>query len=316
MSQEPIDLQALFSEICPEAGELILPGPGQALAQVRPGSIESTASVIRCLRQAMLPWTIGPLDSTVEPRRPVVIIDVSRLTRVDNVHPRSGLVTVDGGVRTETLARLLRGEGYHTDPLPRRVLLGRALASRWGRLRYPGSSEPSLVDRVISLSAILPDGSLLRTPLAPRRATGPDLAALLLGSHGMLGVIVSVTLRAQQLPRQSSELGLLFAGEEQAHRAEALLRQADLPLAALACAGCTVALRLQGMEAMVQAARKCIGRLLGSLGPQPRAVDGKLLEPRPPQLEPPSAEVAQLTQRLRKSLDPAELLLTWDELQG
>ena len=315
MSPEPIDLQALFSEICPDAAELVVPGPGQSPGVVRPVSIEAALRLIRCLRQAMLSWTIGPLDPGIVPRLPVVVIDVGRLTRVGSVQPRSGLVTVEGGVRPETLARLLRGEGWHADPLPQRVLLGRALVSRWGRLRHPGRTDGSLAERVVSLGVILPDGSLLHTPLAPRRATGPDLAALLLGSRGTLGVVVSATLRIDRLPEESVLLGYRLAGGEQAQAAARRLLQATgLPLHALATQQDALALRLEGSAAMVQAARLPVRRLLASFDARPAEPDPGLLEPAPPPLATPQPEVALLGQRLRKALDPADLLRTQDEI--
>jgi len=313
---DPDGLRSLLAAVDPDTLEVVLPGPDEALAVIRPTTPVAAADAVGQLRRGLVPWTIGPLAPGRRPCRPVVVLDVSRLSRVDPVQPQAGLVRVEAGVRTETLARLLRAEGFTADPLFSRLLVGRTLAGEQGRLSDPGSAGPCLADRVVALQAALPDGSLLTTPLAPRRATGPDLAALLLGSGGMLGVILAATLRVDRLPQRIATLGYVLPDEPAAQRALTCLQGAGLPLTGLLTEGVRLVVRLAGPAAIVQASRLAVERLLARFAAQAAEPDGSLLAARVPPPRPHSAEVEGLTAYLRRSLDPAGLLLTTDEACG
>jgi len=59
-------------------------------------------------------------------------------------------------------------------------------------------------DNVINLQAVLPNGDVIKTGSRARKsAAGYDLARLIIGSEGTLGVITEVTLRLQKLPSHS-----------------------------------------------------------------------------------------------------------------
>ena len=316
-SLSPVDLQALLEESCPAPEELSVPGPGRALAEVRPASTQAVARVVHSLRQAMLPWTVGPLDGGDLPQRALVLVDISRLNKVSRVKVHDGLVQAEGGVRLETMARLIRGEGYHADPLPPRIRLGRALAGPRARLRFPGGTGPSLADRVISLGVVLPDGSRLDTPLAPRRATGPDLAALLMGSRGVLGVVVSATLRVDPLDEEVARLGFLLEDDAHAKQGARVLLSAGLPLKSLSARGRVLSLYLHGMPPLVRAARKAARRILDSVnGGSVEPCEPEEIQPELPQSESAPPEILELNRRLRRVLDPAGLLLSWEEALG
>jgi alkyldihydroxyacetonephosphate synthase len=65
-------------------------------------------------------------------------------------------------------------------------------------VRTPGKSSARhgfFEEAVVGVSAVLADGRTIHTRVAPRRATGPDLARALCGSEGTIGVITSVVLR-------------------------------------------------------------------------------------------------------------------------
>jgi FAD/FMN-containing dehydrogenase len=65
-------------------------------------------------------------------------------------------------------------------------------------------------DNVINLQAVLPNGDVVKTGSRARKsAAGYDLARLIIGSEGTLGVITEVTVRLQKLPSHSV-VGLLF----------------------------------------------------------------------------------------------------------
>jgi FAD/FMN-containing dehydrogenase len=70
-------------------------------------------------------------------------------------------------------------------------------------VRTPGKSSARhgfFEDAVVGVSAVLADGRTVHTRVAPRRATGPDLARALCGSEGTIGFITSAVLRIHAKP--------------------------------------------------------------------------------------------------------------------
>lgn len=311
-----LDLEPLLSGACPSPGQVRCGGPGAQLATVEPASPAELAATVRALRAAQVPWTLGPLPATCEPRRPVVVLSLRRTNRVAPIAPDAALVQAEGGVRLATLARLLRAAGLHADPLPAADLrLAEALLGPQAWLAPPGLRRPCLAERVVSLSVVLPDGSLLHTPAAPRRATGPDLAALLLGSRGRLGLIVGATLRVDRMPERRSELGFRLSDEATARRVALRLAHGFLPLTALARDEARLSLRLSGSADRVAAAEAALRRILSEEGePAPVRATPQGLEPRLAEAPAPSPMLRELSERLRRVLDPGHLLLGPEEL--
>jgi alkyldihydroxyacetonephosphate synthase len=56
--------------------------------------------------------------------------------------------------------------------------------------RYGGIEE-----LVVAITAVLPTGEIVETPMVPRMAVGPDLRQFFLGAEGTTGAVVEVALR-------------------------------------------------------------------------------------------------------------------------
>ncbi|MBT9554391.1 MAG: FAD-binding oxidoreductase [Myxococcales bacterium] len=109
--------------------------------------------------------------------------------RHEGVDPQSQLVTVDYGVSPSALDTILESHGLELPPLwfsDPNVPIGRAVA--WGE------AGPL----VAGLEAVLPDGAVFHTPLAPRRASGPSPEVFFLGRRHRFGFITRVTLRVRE----------------------------------------------------------------------------------------------------------------------
>jgi alkyldihydroxyacetonephosphate synthase len=110
------------------------------------------------------------------------------------VHAQAGLTGLD-------LERILAPRGLSIGDYPPVVLtssLGGILA-----VRTPGKSSARhgfFEDAVVGVSAVLADGRTVHTRVAPRRATGPDLARALCGTEGTIGFITSAVLRIHTKP--------------------------------------------------------------------------------------------------------------------
>jgi alkyldihydroxyacetonephosphate synthase len=176
-----------------------------------PGSPAEVAEVIRragSLGAAVHPVGAGGRPSRInDPRgdRPRVFVSTERLDQVLQLDEQSLLVHAQAGLTGLDLERILAPRGLSIGDYPPVVLtssLGGILA-----VRTPGKSSARhgfFEEAVVGVSAVLADGRTVHTRVAPRRATGPDLARALCGSEGTIGFITSAVLRIH--PRPESRL--------------------------------------------------------------------------------------------------------------
>lgn len=168
---------------------------------VRPGAASEIAEVLRLAgarRGAVVPVGTASrrLEAGSRPGAPVFVVDMKRMAHVLHLDETSLVVHAQAGLTGLALEELLHPRALTIGDFPPAALrstLGGLLA-----VRTPGKSSPRhgcFEDAVLGLSAVLADGRSIHTRVAPRRATGPDLARALLGSEGTLGVITSVVLR-------------------------------------------------------------------------------------------------------------------------
>src|SRR2546428_5904796 len=78
--------------------------------------------------------------------------------------------------------------------------VGGALATNG--LGYLGARAGSFGAQVRALEAVLADGTIVRTRPSPARSTGLDLARLLVGTEGTLGIVTEATLAVLPAPEE------------------------------------------------------------------------------------------------------------------
>ena len=155
---------------------------GENTFAVSPGTPAEVSEIVRLCWQenaSMIPMGAGvkaaPTDGI---SLPCVFIDLKRLKHVTNLDEVSLVVHVQAGMRGQDLELLLQRRGLSLgdySPLALESTIGGLLSVRTAgkSTRRHGFFE----DAVLGLSAVLPTGRSIHTRIAPRRATGPDLAA-------------------------------------------------------------------------------------------------------------------------------------------
>jgi len=195
----------LASELVTAVGEEFVEVVDETTYRVRPGSPAEVAEVIRRAgshRAAVHPVGAGGrATGPSSDNRPRVFISTRRLDQVLQLDETSLLVHAQAGITGLELERVLGPRGLSIGDYPPVVLtssLGGIIA-----VRTPGKSSARhgfFEDAVVGLSAVLADGRTIHTRVAPRRATGPDLARALCGSEGTIGFITDAVLRIHAKP--------------------------------------------------------------------------------------------------------------------
>lgn len=125
-----------------------------------------------------------------------VIVDASGMNEIVKFDEENMQVTAQCGVALEYLENYVNKRGYTTGHFPQSfpmAQMGGLVATRsTGQFStlYGGIEE-----LVMGLEAVLPNGEMIRIKDVPRRAAGPDIRHLFIGSEGALSFITEVTIK-------------------------------------------------------------------------------------------------------------------------
>jgi alkyldihydroxyacetonephosphate synthase len=179
-----------------------LPEPA---AVVFPARTEEVATVLAWASQtgtAVIPRGAGSgVCGGAQADAQAVVLDLSRMDRIGEVDAISHTVEVQAGVRGDRLEEELATHGLTTGHYPQSVAI--STVGGWIAASSAGQASTgfgAIEDLLLGLTAVLPDGAILRLRPVPRSAAGPDLRRLLVGSEGTLAVVTEATLACRSRP--------------------------------------------------------------------------------------------------------------------
>jgi len=233
-----------------------------------------------------------------------VLLGLSKFRRILEIDPANRLARVEPGVTNLAVSEAARPHGLYYAPDPSSQIactIGGNVAENSGGvhcLKYGLT-----VHNLLGATLLTLDGEMLQLGGSALDAPGYDLAAVICGSEGLLGVLVELTLRLLPLPTSAETLLASFDTVEQAGRAVA-----DLIAAGLVPAG---------LEMMDNLAIRAAEQFVGAGYPVEAAAlllcefDG-----RPEQVEADAARARTVlaavpARSVRSAADPAERARMW-----
>ncbi|MEK6795319.1 MAG: FAD-binding oxidoreductase [Spirochaetota bacterium] len=182
---------------------------------VHPGTTEEVSKVLRIAnthRIPVIPWGGGSgSQGGAVPMYGGITIDMKRMDKIISIDELSLTVTVETGINTQQLEWALEQKGYSMMHFPGSI----NCATLGGFLAHRGTGVLStkygkIEDMTITLEAVLPDGTIINTLPVPRHASGPDIAQLLIGSEGTLGIMTKATMKIHRIPEARRFHAFLF----------------------------------------------------------------------------------------------------------
>jgi glycolate oxidase subunit GlcD len=182
----------------------------------------------------------------------VVLVGLNRLTRILSIDPVERLAVVEPGVVNVALTRAATPYGLHYAPDPSSqaaCTIGGNVAENAGGphcLKYGVT-----LNHVRAVTAILPNGEIVRLGNAEGEADGYDLLGAFVGSEGCFGIALDVTVRLSPNPQAVRTLLADFTSVGAAARATSeIIASGIIPAALEMMDGATI----RAVEASIYAA--------------------------------------------------------------
>ena len=201
-----------------------------------PTNAQQVQALVRACRKAGVPITArGRGTNTTGASVPIhggLVLSFERMNRIVSIEPGDRSAVVEPGVLNGDLQTALAEHGLFWPPDPTSApfcTIGGNLACNAGgprAVKY-GASR----DNLLGLVAVTGTGEIVRLGGATTKASsGFDLSRLLVGSEGVLALIVEATLRLVPLPSQRRVLRALYRDTASAAQAVArLMAQPNTP---------------------------------------------------------------------------------------
>jgi FAD/FMN-containing dehydrogenase len=195
----------------------IYDGPIPA-AIVYPSSTAEVAAILRFAEENLVnvvprtgrTATEGGLETVVEDS---LVVDGSRMNTILSIDSVDMMATVQCGVGLQELEDILRAQGLTTGHSPQSkplAQLGGLVATR--SIGQFSTLYGGIEDMVVGLEAVFPGGQVTRIKNVPRRAAGPDIRHIVVGSEGALCFITEVTVKLfRYQPQNNRYFGFLVA---------------------------------------------------------------------------------------------------------
>ena len=151
-----------------------------------------------------------------------VVIATNRLSRILRLDPEQRIAVVEPGVVNLDVSKAAALYGLYYAPDPSSQLI----CTIGGNLAFNSGGAHCLkygmtANHVLGIKAVLPDGEVVQMGGESLESVGPDLAGFFVGSEGLFGVALEITLRLMPRPEMYRTLLAAYRSLEAAGNAVA-----------------------------------------------------------------------------------------------
>jgi glycolate oxidase len=181
--------------------------------RVRPAAVavprtqEEVVQIVRLCARFGVPFVARGSGTSLSggslPVEDGIVIALNRLDRIVRLDPDEGLAVVEPGVLNLDLSKAAAPFGlyYAPDPSSQQICTigGNVAFSAGGAhcLKYGMTSN-----HVLGIKAVLPDGEVVQLGGDGLESVGPDLVGLFVGSEGLFGIALEITVRLLRKPER------------------------------------------------------------------------------------------------------------------
>ena len=186
-----------------------------------PDSIEQVQQVMRLCHQQRVPVVSRGAGTSLSggalPHAEGVVLSLAKMKRILKVDQLSRLAVVEPGVRNLAISEAVKSIGLYYAPDPSSQIacsIGGNVAENAGGvhcLKYGLT-----LHNILALKLVGADGEIFEVDQRSLQSHGYDLMPLLVGSEGMLGIVVEVTVKLLPIPRCARVVMGVFDSVEKA----------------------------------------------------------------------------------------------------
>jgi len=191
------------------------------LMVVLPDSLEQVRGIVRLCRNHRIPVVSRGggtgLSGGALPHRDGIVLSLAKMNRILEIDPMNRTAAVQPGVRNLAISEAVKHLGLYYAPDPSSQIactIGGNVAENAGGvhcLKYGLT-----VHNIAMLKVVTGEGELVTIGSPGLDSPGFDLLALMIGSEGMLGIVVEITVRLLPIPQTAKVLMGVFDSVENA----------------------------------------------------------------------------------------------------
>lgn len=193
------------AELAPFESDALTAFREKPRAVVLAESAEDVIETVRFCHREQIPFMARGSGTSLSggslPIRDGVVIALNRLTKVIRYAPHERIAVVEPGVINLHVSELAAADGLYYSPDPSSgpvCTIGGNVAFNSGGahcLKYGMTAN-----HVLGLKVVLPDGEVAELGGPSLESAGPDLTGMFVGSEGLFGIALEVTLRLLPKP--------------------------------------------------------------------------------------------------------------------
>lgn len=224
----PGRLLTAAAELAPYESDALTAFKARPRAVVLPETAEEVVTTVRaCYRHGVPFMARGSGTSLSGGSLPVedgVVIGLNRLNRILRIDPRERVAVVEPGTVNLKVSEAVQPYGLYYAPDPSSQLI----CTIGGNVAFNSGGAHCLkygmtANHVLGIQAVLPDGELADFGSESLEGVGPDLSGFFVGSEGLFGIALEITLRLLPRPERYQTVLAAYDSLERAGDAVSLV---------------------------------------------------------------------------------------------